>query len=478
MGRNQTASYSAGLRYVGRYLLICLLSGIFLSSSAADEKRLSIYSVVANYSLPVVEHNGQDYVGLLEVLDPLGAVKASTDGKHWKLRYDKVEGEFTPGSSLTRIRRDDFDLHSEFVLDNGRGLVPLSSLGALLSNILGGPVTLHEASRRIFIGNAAVHFTAQMSAHNSPTLLMNFTAPVNPTIATEPGKLHMVFTHEPLVAPGSPSLTFGDKTIPSASYEESNGSAEITVNGTAPLFAAFSNGNKTITISASTQTNIQAAAPATQIVTPTAPSPTATPTIATPQQVFAVVDAGHGGDDRGETITDQLSEKDITLNLARSLRQELQTRGLNTLLIRDGNLTLNADQRATLTNTTHPIIYICLHASSEGHGVRLYTATLPADRHDKGPFLDWDTAQASYLPLSTVAANTMAQSLQQKQIAARVLLAPLRPLNNIAAAAVAVEVTPSPDGVSSLTSAGYQQQISSALAAGVLSLRSKLEAGR
>jgi N-acetylmuramoyl-L-alanine amidase len=471
---------------MGYFTVILAVSSFVLVSSPnnsatdspAQEKRASIYSLAANYNLLVLERNSQDYVDVVGALDPLGTVKATADGKRWKLRYDKVESEFTAGSSRARVRRHDFDLHADFILENGRGLVPLASLGPLLSEILGGPVTFHQASRRVFIGNAAVHFTAQISQQNLPTLVMNFTSSVNPMIATEPGKLHMIFSHEPVVAPGSPTLSFGNKTIPSASYEESNGAAEITVSGTAPLFATFSNGNRTITISSSPPLNAQPATPS-QTLPTTSQAPNAAIQTPTPSpQVFAVVDASHGGDERGEAITDQLAEKDVTLAFARSLRQELQTRGLNTLVVRDGNATLTLDQRATLTNLAHPLIYICLHASSEGHGLRLYTALFPANKEDRGPFLDWNTAQSSFLPLSKIATTSLASTLQQKQIPTRVLLAPLRPLNNIASPAVAVEIAPSEEGVASLSSPLYQQQVTSALAAGVLSLRSQLEASR
>jgi N-acetylmuramoyl-L-alanine amidase len=468
------------------FSVILVVSGLFLFSSPsqspggspAEEKRVSIYSVVANYSVAVVERNGRDYVGLLEALDPLGTVKATAVGDHWKLRYDRAESEFTSGSSHARVRRRDFDLRDAFLLENGRGLVPLSSLGPLLSELLGGPVTFHEASRRVFIGSSAIHFTAQISRQDPPTLVMTFTSPVNPMIATEPGKLHMIFHHEAVVAPGSPALTFGDKTIPSASYEETNGAAEITVNGTAPLFASFSNGNHTITISASPAAVVQATSPA-QPTPAASPAPSVSATLSPlPPQFFAVVDASHGGDERGEAISEQLAEKDVTLAFARSLRQELEARGMHTLVLRDGSATLTLEQRATLTNVAHPELYICVHASSQGRGVRLYTAMLPPDGVNRGPFLDWDTAQASFLPLSKLTATGIASSLQQRQIPVRVLLAPLRPLNSIAAAAVAVEIAPSTDSVSSLSSATYQQQVNSALAAGVLSLRSQLEAGR
>ena len=130
-----------------------------------------------------------------------------------------------------RVRGSDFDLPAKFLLENGRGLVPLSSLSTLLPRFLGGPVAFHESSRRMFIGNVAIHFTAQVGKENPSSLVMEFTSPVNPTISTEPGKVRMVFNREAVVPPGTETLTFDSKTIPSAQYGENNGAAELIVNG-------------------------------------------------------------------------------------------------------------------------------------------------------------------------------------------------------------------------------------------------------
>ena len=80
-------------------------------------------------------------------------------------------------------------------------MVPVSALSTLLPRILGGPVTFHDSSRRLFVGGVAVHFTAQMGKTDPPSLIINFSNPVNPMISTEPGKLVMIFTRDPLVAP-------------------------------------------------------------------------------------------------------------------------------------------------------------------------------------------------------------------------------------------------------------------------------------
>jgi N-acetylmuramoyl-L-alanine amidase len=190
------------------------------------------------------------------------------------------------------------------------------------------------------------------------------------------------------------------------------------------------------------------------------------------------VDASHGGDERGAALTDQLPEKDVTLAYARRLRQELQNRGLPTLVLRDGDSMLTLDQRANMANAAHPAIYIALHASRMGSGVRLYTAMIPVGGDNSGPFLDWSTAQAAYLPHSQAAAASLATGLERKQIPARVLIAPLRPLNNLALTALAVEVAPPVTGIYDLNSPFYQQLVASALADQLNTLRSQLEAWR
>jgi len=457
--------------------LLVSLSALLLTA-APDEKRITIYSTAANYSLPVIEHDGQDYVGLFEMLEPLGTVVSKTEGARWKLRYNEVEGEFNTGKTRARVRGHDFDLPNRFLMENGRGLVPLAALTTLLPQFLGGPVTLHESSRRLFVGNVAVHFTAQVSKTAPPALVMDFTSPVNPMIATEPGKVRMVFTHEPLVPPGSLTLTFDNKTIPSATYQEGNGAAEIAVAGTVPLFASFSNDGRTITIAPAPVPAAQSAlGPVPPLGLPANPAAAGTPAPGT-QSYLIVVDASHGGDERGAALTDQLAEKDVTLTLARRLRQELESRGLGTLLLRDGDTTLTLDQRASRANAAHPAIYICIHASSEGHGVRLYTALVPAVGEARGPFLDWGTAQSLFRDASQTAEASLAAEFQKRQVPVRALTAPLRPLNHILAAAVAIEVAPPGDVVPGLNSVAYQDLVANSVAAGVGALRDKLGVGR
>src|SRR5579864_2144088 len=451
--------------------------------SGAPEKRLSIYSVAANYSVSVVPREGRDYVGLLEVLEPLGKVSARTDGARWRLRFYRIEGVFQAGRGRARVHGYDLDLPAKFVLENNRGLVPVSALSLLLPRFLGGPVTLREEAGRLFIGSVATHFTASLAAENPPRLVFNFTAPVNPTVATEPGHLRMTFQREPVVAPASPTLTFGSKAIPSANYSEGNGTAVVTVNTNVPLIASFSNDGRTVTLSPASAAaqaaaaTAQGSAPGTSPISSQATGPSSNggangaPAY---RRYFAVVDASHGGDDHGETLSPTLLEKDVTVALARSLRQELESRGITTLVLRDSDANVSLDQRAALANADRAAIYIALHAASDGHGVRIYTALLPFAEDDRGPFRSWAVAQHSALPVSHSAATAIAAEFQKRQIPVRTLAAPLRPLNNMTGAAIAVEVAPQGADSSQLTAPDYQQLVTSAVATAIATAHNQL----
>jgi len=123
------------------------------------------------------------------------------------------------------------------------------------------------------------------------------------------------------------------------------------VNGSEPLFASFSNDGRTITVTAAPQTAAQVAArtPQPQLNLPAITSPvqpgTYVPSANTtaPATYFAVVDASHGGEERGAALSDQLYEKDVTLGFARKLRQELESRSVSTLMLRDGDATVSLD---------------------------------------------------------------------------------------------------------------------------------------
>ena len=346
----------------------------------------------------------------------------------------------------------------------------------------------HESARRLFLGGVAVHFTAQMVPAPADSVVLNFSAPVNPSIATEPGLLRMTFIHEPLLHPSPATISFQNKAIPSLTYYEAEGMAELTLNSSVPLLARFSADRRTITVGPVVQIVAQAKpqlpAPAAAPAPVAAPAPgsssaaplavpsqqpapaTAAPVPSAPPPVV-VVDASHGGTEPGAALTDTLPEKDVTLSIALRLHNDLESRGLRTMLLRTTDNALSLDQRAILANTSRARFYISIHAGSVGSGVRLYTALLPPITAASGLFLPWDTAQATFLSSSQTLSGDIASELTKVNLASKQMSAPLPPLNHIAGAAVAVEVVPQGSDITQLNSPAYQEQVAAAIAAGV-----------
>ncbi|MGA8538055.1 MAG: N-acetylmuramoyl-L-alanine amidase, partial [Terriglobales bacterium] len=469
-----------------RILAVLLATVVLLPAAPSEnEPQISIYSPVAIYTLPVVDRAGHEYVGLLELLEPLGRVSSQTDGRRWKLRYNALDAEFAAGKIRGKIHGRDFDFTAPFLIENSRGLVPLNSLSALLPRFLGTPVNFRESARRLFIGNIGIQPSFRLDATNPPHLIVSFTAPVDPTISTEPGKLRMLFKRDPVVSPGSQSISFDSKIIAHASYSENNGAAELDVAANQPLMASFSTDRKTITISPATSSTDKAstvqATPAQGVAgaaprNPTQPQSSSNVAAANTnvRRVLAVVDPAHGGDERGAALTDTLAEKDVTLGFARLLRHELETRGFAVTMLRDADTSSTLDQRAAAANAAGAGIYITLHAVSQGSGARIYTALLPVEGPSQGSFHPWNAAQAPALPVSRIVSSAIAAEMQKKEFPVKGSSASLRPLNNVLMPAVAVELAPGENGVADLTSANYQQRAASAIADAVVSVRDRL----
>ena len=465
-------------RALSRKIMAALLASATLlaatpSAPPADQKHLSIYSPVAVYTLPILDRAGHEYVGLLELLEPLGRVSTDSKGRSLRLHYNALEADFVAGGNRARIAGRDFDFLSPFLVENARGLVPLSSLGALLPRFLGTPVNFRESTGRLFIGDVAIQPSFRLEAGNPTRLAINFTAPVNPTISTEPGKLRMLFRRDPVVSPGSQSISFDSTLITHVSYSEADGDAQLDVTATEPLIATFSVDRRTIIVSPVPS----AAAPAVAAQqSPPLPSPAPVNTVTSVHRILAVVDPAHGGDERGAALTDRLAEKDVTLGLARLLRHELEIRGFAVMLLRDTDSASTVDQRATAANVARAGIFITLHAASQGTGARVYTALLPVSGIDQGLFHAWNTAQAPALPTSRAVSAAVVTEMRKREFSAQASPASLRPLNNVSMPAVAVELAPGPNGITDLTSANYQQRAASAIADAVASVRDRLGA--
>jgi N-acetylmuramoyl-L-alanine amidase len=196
---------------------------------------------------------------------------------------------------------------------------------------------------------------------------------------------------------------------------------------------------------------------------PTAP---ALPQAPAPAGPVIVLDPGHGGTDsgaRGETVV----EKDVVLQIARTVRAELERQGYRVIMTRNDDSNPSYDDRAALANARRDAIFVSLHVASTGAPgtVRAYytqfgtspqpapvaagsskTANPPASQ-----LVVWEEAQRQYVDASRRLADLiqgeMAQAFSGSPTTSTGV--PVRAMRSVAAPAVAVEIssvsTPTPD---------------------------------
>lgn len=81
---------------------------------------------------------------------------------------------------------------------------------------------------------------------------------------------------------------------------------------------------------------------------------------------IVVIDAGHGGRDPGATsLSGEVNEKDLTLALARELRDDLVQRGrVRVAMTRDEDRYLELDERAAVARRLDAAMFVSLHMDS------------------------------------------------------------------------------------------------------------------
>jgi N-acetylmuramoyl-L-alanine amidase len=241
-------------------------------------------------------------------------------------------------------------------------------------------------------------------------------------------------------------------------------------------FGLRASSNRSVFFSAVQATAASAPAQEAQPTNPEPTPPAQGSEAPAPPPFFVIIDPAHGGTDQGALLSPKLAEKDVNLALGRRLKSELHERGIQSRLLRDSDVTLSLDQRAENANEQHAAVYLSLHAGVPGEGVRVYAPALTTtETLGLSRFVPWELAQANSLPRSQGLAQKIALELNARNVTAVSLASPIRPLNNVIAPAVAVEVTPAPDDVSGLMEQKFQTTVAAAIAAAIVQLRPELE---
>ena len=228
--------------------------------------------------------------------------------------------------------------------------------------------------------------------------------------------------------------------------------------------------------------------------TPT-PAPDRAPVVTRTGPRPIVIDPGHGGDDTGAKSPDGLTEKELTLAIARRLARILESRGHAVRLTRDGDQSRALTDRTALANRLEAPVFVSLHANastfSSVSGAETYYMSLDGasdeaaaatadlenlaggspDERSPLDLILWDLAQAEVLNESAEFALAV-QGRLNARLGSRdrgVKQAPFVVLTGATMPAILVEVgfLSNTSEAQRLIQPDYQQQLAEAVAAGI-----------
>src|SRR5438093_2854749 len=81
----------------------------------------------------------------------------------------------------------------------------------------------------------------------------------------------------------------------------------------------------------------------------------------TSENMTVVIDAGHGGHDRGGIPGQRIAEKVMTLDVAQRLRNVLQASGYRVVMTRDSDVFVPLGTRVAIANSYRNAIFVCVH---------------------------------------------------------------------------------------------------------------------
>jgi N-acetylmuramoyl-L-alanine amidase len=196
-----------------------------------------------------------------------------------------------------------------------------------------------------------------------------------------------------------------------------------------------------------------------------------------------VIDPGHGGKDAGVSMPGGFLEKDVALEIARALRNELGQRlGARVILTREGDSDVTLTRRAEIANEAQADLFVSLHLDAEGAlragGFRVLTLSATAggesDTHvpiggegDRdgnraaAELVPWRTAQlheaGTSMAVGQAIADALGRSFPQSPVVTR--CGRVSVLDPILCPAVLIEAAPSPrSGPESMSLRGYTIQ--------------------
>lgn len=402
---------------------------------------LTLVSREGRRPVPTTILSGQEFVALddvaalfqVTVREDTGAITVTYRGRTIVASSDQpmasVEGKLTP-------------LPSAAVRSGRRWLVPVEFLSRALGPIYDQRIELRRPSRLLIVGDVRVpRVTARFESVGPPTRATIEIVPAVPfTVATDAGRVVVRLDAEALdlALPGG-----GNGLIEQIRAGDQPNTVTVALAGGAgaPRVSSAAADN-----AARVTVEIPSATAAPDPPVPPAPPPGAPPAAPSSDSALelkrlgfetVVIDPGHGGDDTGVRGPGGTEEKQVTLDVARRLRERLESRlGLRVLLTREDDRRVGIDERAATANNSKADLFLSLHVNAalgpSISGAEVYHLQLDREGEDarrdaaeavRLPVLGgntraidivrWDLAQAAHVEDSAIFAGLLEAELRR-----------------------------------------------------------------
>jgi N-acetylmuramoyl-L-alanine amidase len=348
------------------FILVVLAAlGAALFVSAADTN-FPIYFPNSKLLVKADVMNRTVYLPLKEVIQHMGVPYTDAIAlETLTMRSGNNKLVVTKNSALISYNDQILLLPNPILREDNRWLVPVEFLSMGLTKLTGTEFRYRPGAARAFAGNT----DAPELEMNAQTLgpITRITIRCAVPIAVEAKredatKAVLTIDRAPL-DPARERFEHRDRLLHSVAFDDSEANSKIVLDITrevADLRVTPADNNRIFFVDLSRTAETVTAPP---------PVPAEPPAVASKPDVapgdrkvrVVVIDPGHGGMDSGAKASN-VTEKDLTLTLARKLRSALQSRlGTTVLLTRDSDASMDNEARSAVANNNQANLFISLH---------------------------------------------------------------------------------------------------------------------
>ena len=401
---------------------------IFGGLIRAADANFPIYFANSKLVVKAETVNRATYLPLKEIVEFMGV--PYTDAlalETLTIRSGNSRLVVTKNSALMSYNDQIVLLPNAILHENGRWLAPIEFLTMGLTRLTGTEFRYRPGTSRIFADNVDAPELEMNAQTLGPItrLTIRCGMPVNLDLKRDDQRAVLAIDRAP-VEPARERLEHRDRLVGSIAFDDSDGDPKIILGITrdvGDIRITSAEGNRIFFVDLVRKSDTITEVPPPSVEAPAVPAKP--DTVSAERKVrVVVIDPGHGGTDTG-TKSQTISEKDLTLTLARRLRTALQMRlGTTVLLTRDSDIALDNEARSAVANNNQANLFISVHAGysenkldsgssifvmKEDFGQAFATASAASDQL----FLPWYLGYRTHHQASAAAAIMLQQELSK-----------------------------------------------------------------